>query len=91
MIYFFNKRLEKKQQSLVQFEPGSAVYLIGCKSVPHNLNTIYWNPQSLTDNNGIATFQFNNGLKSGTNRVVIEGMNYDGSLVRKVYMYEIKN
>jgi hypothetical protein len=39
---------------------------------------------------GTAKFNFYNTDESGIYRVVIEGINDDGHLARKVYTYEVK-
>ena len=51
--------------------------------------TIYWNPNIITDKDGKASFAyFNNDIK-GTYRVVIEGIDDNGNLGRKVYRYKV--
>lgn len=52
--------------------------------------TVYWNPNVVTNETGTAKFNFYNTDESGTYRVVIEGMNLDGRMARKVYTYEVK-
>ncbi|TKC03354.1 carboxypeptidase regulatory-like domain-containing protein [Pedobacter cryotolerans] len=51
--------------------------------------TVYWNPQIVTDTNGKANFSFYNTDQSGNYRMVIEGIDADGNLARKVFMYKI--
>lgn len=53
-------------------------------------STVYWNPNLITDNNGNVKFNFYNTDETGTYRVVIEGINNEGYLARKVYTYEVK-
>jgi TonB-dependent SusC/RagA subfamily outer membrane receptor len=55
-----------------------------------NRTTVYWNPHIATDAAGNAKFNFYNTDEPGTYRVVIEGINDDGHLARKVYTYEVK-
>ncbi|MES2829248.1 MAG: TonB-dependent receptor [Bacteroidota bacterium] len=52
--------------------------------------TVYWNPSLMTDDKGKATFSFFNGDGKGTHRVLVEGINADGTLGRKIYKYEVK-
>lgn len=52
--------------------------------------TIYWNPSVMTDEQGKATFSFYNGDGIGTYRVLVEGINADGTLGRKIYRYKVK-
>lgn len=52
--------------------------------------TVYWNPNLATNEAGKGKFNFYNTDESGTYRVVIEGMNLDGRMARKVYTYEVK-
>ncbi|WP_184550038.1 TonB-dependent receptor [Mucilaginibacter sp. FT3.2] len=52
--------------------------------------TIYWNPNILTDKEGNATISFFNGDAKGTYRVLIEGIEVDGSLGHKVYTYKVE-
>lgn len=53
-------------------------------------STVYWNPHIPTNPEGIAKFNFYNTDEPGTYRVVIEGMDTEGRLARKVYTYEVK-
>jgi TonB-dependent SusC/RagA subfamily outer membrane receptor len=52
--------------------------------------TVYWNPHLPTNAAGSAKFNFYNTDESGTYRVVIEGINAEGHLARKVYTYDVK-
>ncbi|KIO78555.1 TonB-dependent receptor [Pedobacter lusitanus] len=52
--------------------------------------TVYWNPHLPTSAAGSAKFNFYNTDESGTYRVVIEGINAEGHLARKVYTYDVK-
>jgi len=53
-------------------------------------STIYWNPQVVAAENGKAKFDFYNADEPGTYRIVIEGINVEGHLARKVYTYDVK-
>lgn len=53
-------------------------------------STIYWNPKLRTDEEGKAQVEFFNADGKGTYRVVIEGMDRQGHLVRSVYRYTVK-
>lgn len=53
-------------------------------------STVYWNPHVPTNTDGNAKFNFYNTDEPGTYRVVIEGMDANGYLARKVYTYEVK-
>lgn len=52
--------------------------------------TVFWTPHILTAANGTAKFNYYNTDEPGTYRIVIEGINDDGHLARKVYTYEVK-
>ena len=53
-------------------------------------STIYWRPSIITDKEGNATLSFFNADGKGTYRVVIEGIDADGSLGRQVYKYKVE-
>jgi len=53
-------------------------------------STIYWNPATVTDNEGKAKLSYFNSDNKGTYRVTVEGINADGLLGRQVYRYEVK-
>jgi len=52
--------------------------------------TIYWNPKLITDKDGKASFEYFNNDTKGTYRVVVEGIDDDGNLGRKVYRYDVR-
>jgi hypothetical protein len=52
--------------------------------------TIYWNPDIITDKNGTASFEFYNAGSKGNYRVVVEGIDNDGNIGRKVYHYSVE-
>jgi hypothetical protein len=53
-------------------------------------NTIYWNPDVITDKDGKASFEYFNDDTRGTYRVVIEGIDESGNLGRAVYRYKVE-
>jgi TonB-dependent Receptor Plug Domain len=57
---------------------------------PDTRSTIYWNPELLTDKDGNASFDFYNADGTGTYRVVVEGIDENGNLGRRVYHYTVK-
>jgi len=52
--------------------------------------TVYWNPYIITDKDGNASFEYYNADTKGTYRVVIEGIDDNGSLGRQVYRYRVE-
>jgi hypothetical protein len=52
--------------------------------------TLYWNPSVMTGVDGKAKFSFFNSDGVGTHRVLVEGINADGTLGRQIYKYEVK-
>ena len=53
-------------------------------------STIYWNPNVVTDEKGLAKFSFFNASTPGKYQVTIEGLDVFGNLGRKIYTYEVK-
>ena len=53
-------------------------------------STLYWNPSVMTDAQGKAKFSFFNSDGIGKHRVLVEGINADGTLGRQIYTYEVK-
>ena len=53
-------------------------------------STIYWNPVVLTDNNGVASFDYYNADGTGTYRAIIQGIDKDGNLGWYVYRYKVQ-
>ena len=53
-------------------------------------NTIYWQPNVITDKDGKASFEYFNADTKGTYRVVVEGIDDNGSLGRQVYRYTVE-
>jgi TonB-dependent SusC/RagA subfamily outer membrane receptor len=58
--------------------------------VPDLRSTIYWKPNIITDKEGKASFDFFNADSKGTYRVVIEGVDANGNLGRKVLHYKVE-
>jgi TonB-dependent SusC/RagA subfamily outer membrane receptor len=52
-------------------------------------STVYWTPH-LPTTDGTAKFNFYNSDEPGNYRIVIEGINEEGHLARKVYTYQVK-
>ncbi|RZJ79116.1 MAG: carboxypeptidase regulatory-like domain-containing protein [Flavobacterium sp.] len=52
--------------------------------------TIYWNPKVITDEKGLANFEFFNADGRGSYKAVIEGFDKNGNLGRAVYRYTVK-
>ncbi len=59
-------------------------------SRPDYRTTVYWNPNVITDANGNANFSYFNTDVPGEYRMVIEGIDAEGNLARKVSTYEVK-
>jgi len=53
-------------------------------------STIHWIPNILTNDKGNASFEYFNAGSKGTYRVVIEGLDSDGHLGRRVYRYQVQ-
>jgi hypothetical protein len=52
-------------------------------------STIYWNPYIITDSLGSASLKFFNADGSGNYKVVLEGMDLNGHIGRKVIRYRV--
>lgn len=59
------------------------------KEIADYRSTIYWNPTVITDSTGIAKVNFFNADGSGNYRVVLEGMDLEGHIGRKVIQYKV--
>jgi len=57
---------------------------------PDLRTTIFWNPELVTDKDGNATFDLYNSDGTGTYRVVVEGIDENGNIGRRVYHYSVK-
>ena len=58
--------------------------------LPDLRTTIYWNPHVVTGKNGQASFEYFNADGKGNYRVVIEGIDGNGELGRKVFRYKVQ-
>jgi len=67
-----------------QYTPGNTI------QGEDRRTTVFWTPNILTAADGSAKLNYYNTDESGTYRVVIEGINDDGHLARKVYTYAVK-
>lgn len=56
---------------------------------PDMRTTVYWNPHFVSDPSGKAKINYYNTDIGGTYRIVIEGIDSDGNLARKVYTYKV--
>lgn len=52
--------------------------------------TIFWNPNIVTDKSGNASVEFFNADSPGTYRAVVEGIDSDGNIGRKIYRYKVQ-
>ncbi len=52
--------------------------------------TIHWEPGIVTDENGKASFNFYTSDETGTYRITIEGIDFEGRLIRKLIDFEVK-
>jgi len=84
---------------LINFSPkGYAVvrefyspkYDVKPDSRPDLRTTVFWEPQMASDANGKAKVSYFNTDVPGIYRIVIEGIDINGSLARKVLTYEVK-
>ncbi len=53
-------------------------------------STIHWIPNILTNEKGNASFEYFNAGSKGTYRVVVEGLDSDGHIGRRVYRYQVQ-
>ncbi|RZK56071.1 MAG: TonB-dependent receptor [Pedobacter sp.] len=56
---------------------------------PDLRTTVYWNPHIVSDASGNASFNYFNTDAPGVYRVVIEGIDANGNLGRKVFTYQV--
>ncbi|WP_147273598.1 TonB-dependent receptor [Pedobacter chinensis] len=52
-------------------------------------STIFWNPNIISDKEGLASFEYQEPREKGNYRVVIEGIDAFGNLARKVYIDKV--
>ncbi|RZK50850.1 MAG: TonB-dependent receptor [Pedobacter sp.] len=55
-----------------------------------NRTTVYWNPSIYTDEKGNFNFNYFNTDEKGLYRMVLEGINANGEMLRKVFHYQVK-
>lgn len=67
----------------------SPKYDINFDKNPDLRTTIYWNPNIVTDVNGKANINYYNADKAGNYRIVIEGIDAEGNIARKVITYQV--
>ncbi|WDF55546.1 carboxypeptidase-like regulatory domain-containing protein [Mucilaginibacter sp. KACC 22063] len=53
-------------------------------------STIYWNPNIVTDKDGKSTLTYFNAGTKGIYKVIVEGIDADGHIGRKVYRYTVE-
>ena len=58
--------------------------------VPDLRTTIYWNPNVISDTTGKANIEFFNSDGTGNYKAIVEGININGSIGRKVFRYSVK-
>ena len=68
----------------------SPKYDVKPDSRPDLRTTVFWEPQMVSDAAGKAKISYFNTDVSGVYRIVIEGIDVNGSLARKVLTYEVK-
>lgn len=52
--------------------------------------TIYWNPNVVSDSTGKASVEFFNADGKGKYKAIVEGINLDGTIGRKIFRYSVK-
>ena len=52
--------------------------------------TIYWNPNIVSDSTGKASVEFFNGDGIGKYKAIVEGVDINGKIGRKIYKYTVK-
>ena len=67
----------------------SPKYDVTPNNKPDLRTTVYWAPNLLTDDNGKAKFDYFNTDQTGNYRIVIEGVDLEGRLARKIYTYKV--
>ncbi|MEO7215812.1 hypothetical protein [Mucilaginibacter sp.] len=82
MAYAFNGFTQSRSFYTPKYSPATPL--------PDLRSTIYWNPNVMTDKDGLATIEYLNNDSKGTYRVVIEGIDDNGNLGRRVYRYKVE-
>ena len=52
--------------------------------------TIYWNPNVISDSTGKASVEFFNSDGTGNYKAIVEGINVNGTIGRKIFRYSVK-
>jgi len=60
------------------------------KDVADLRTTIFWKPNLITGKDGNTSFEYFNAGSKGTYRVVVEGIDNDGNIGRKVFRYKVE-
>jgi hypothetical protein len=60
------------------------------KEVADLRTTIFWKPNLITGKDGNTSFEYFNAGSKGTYRIVIEGIDNDGNIGRKVFRYTVE-
>ncbi|MDQ8003763.1 MAG: TonB-dependent receptor plug domain-containing protein [Pedobacter sp.] len=68
----------------------SPKYDVKPDSRPDLRTTVFWEPQMVSDANGKAKISYFNTDVPGVYRIVVEGIDVNGNLARKVLNYEVK-
>jgi len=68
----------------------SPKYDVKPDSRPDLRTTVFWEPQMIGDASGKSKISYFNTDVPGTYRIVVEGIDVNGSLARKVLTYEVK-
>lgn len=68
----------------------SPKYDVKPDSRPDLRTTVFWEPQMVSDANGKAKISYFNTDVPGVYRIIVEGIDVNGSLARKVLTYEVK-
>lgn len=58
--------------------------------IPDLRTTIYWNPNVVSDSTGKASIEFFNSDGTGNYKAIIEGININGTIGRKIVRYSVK-
>jgi hypothetical protein len=58
--------------------------------IPDLRTTIYWNPNVVSDSTGRASVEFFNSDGPGNYKAIVEGININGSIGRKIFRYSVK-
>ncbi len=67
----------------------SPMYNVNPSDKPDLRTTVFWAPNLATDETGKVKFDFFNTDRPGSYRIVLEGIDLDGKLARKVYRYQV--